>query len=117
MCGAFFETYVISEILKTYSNIGLDYKYFVTYYRGRDKIRTTNNGRETTKESEIDFIIENNGVLYPIEIKQGSKVKADATAAFKVLDRLENKKRGMGAIVCACSMPGKIRENVLQIPF
>ena len=29
MSGAFFETYVISEILKSYSNRGLDYHYFV----------------------------------------------------------------------------------------
>ncbi|WP_455147676.1 ATP-binding protein, partial [Stomatobaculum longum] len=35
MSGAFFETFVISEILKSYANRGLDYRYFVSYYRGR----------------------------------------------------------------------------------
>lgn len=37
MSGEFFETFVISEILKSYSNKGLDYRYFVSYYRGKDK--------------------------------------------------------------------------------
>ena len=32
MSGSFFETYVISEILKSYSNRGLDYRYFVSYF-------------------------------------------------------------------------------------
>ena len=34
MSGAFFETFVISEILKSYSNRGIDYRYCVSYYRG-----------------------------------------------------------------------------------
>ena len=54
MSGAFFETFVISEIIKSYANRGLDYRYFVSYYRGRDLKSTT--------ESEIDFIIEENGI-------------------------------------------------------
>lgn len=60
MSCAVFETFVISEILKSYSNQGLDYRYFVSYYRGKDKSK---------KESEIDFIIEQDGILYPIEVK------------------------------------------------
>ena len=106
--GAFFETYVISEILKSYSNAGFDYRYYVSYYRGKDKAQT--------KESEIDFIIEKDGVLYPIEIKSNSKVAANMTAAFEILDKVEEKKRGMGAVICTCPAPGMLRENVLQLP-
>ena len=116
MCGEIFETFVISEILKSYSNRGLDYKYFVSYYRGKDKIRKKKNGDIVQEEAEIDFIIEENGILYPIEIKLNSNVTADMTAAFRVLDNLPEKKRGMGAVVCMCPMPGMLRENVLQIP-
>lgn len=108
MSGAFFETFVISEILKSYANRGLDYRYFVSYYRGRDLKSTT--------ESEIDFIIEENGILYPVEIKQSSKPKADMTAAFQLLDTIPEKRRGMGAVVCLCSEPGVLRENVLALP-
>ena len=114
--GHVFETFVISEILKSFSNAGLDYRYFVSYYRGKDKKRVKKNGEEIDMEREIDFIIEENGVLYPIEIKQSANVTADETSAFTVLDKLEDKKRGMGAIVCMCPQPGALRENILQIP-
>ena len=114
--GHIFETFVISEILKSFSNAGMDYRYFVSYYRGRDKKKVKKNGEEIELESEIDLIIEENGVLYPIEIKQNANVTADATRAFTVLDKLEDKKRGMGAVVCMCPQPGALRDNILQIP-
>ncbi|SEP84798.1 hypothetical protein SAMN02910289_00669 [Lachnospiraceae bacterium RM5] len=117
MSGEFFKTFVISEILKSYSNRGLDYRYFVSYYRGKDKKKVKKNGEETYEEAEIDFIIEQNGILYPIEIKQSSNVSADMTSAFQILDKIPEKKRGTGAVVCMCSMPGSLRENVLQIPY
>ncbi len=116
MSGHIFETFVISEIIKSYSNRGIDYRYCVSYYRGKDKKIVKKDGAEKEIESEIDLIIEENGVLYPIEIKQNSQVSADETAAFTVLDKIEDKKRGMGAIVCLCPQPGMLRENVLQIP-
>lgn len=116
MNGAMFETFVISEILKSFSNEGLDYRYMVSYYRGKDKSRATKDERRVERDSEIDFIIEENGVLYPVEIKMNSKVTADMTAAFQVLDKIPEKKRGMGAVLCTCTQPGMLRENVLQIP-
>lgn len=117
MSGAFFETFVISEILKSYSNAGLDYRYFVSYYRGKDKKKLKRNGEQIEEEAEIDFIVEQDGILYPIEIKQSSNVTADMTSAFQVLDTITEKKRGMGAVVCMCPAPGSLRENVLQIPY
>ncbi|MBR5421172.1 MAG: ATP-binding protein [Lachnospiraceae bacterium] len=117
MSGAFFETFVISEILKSYSNRGLDYRYFVSYYRGKDKKRIKKDGKEIHEEAEIDFIIEQEGVLYPIEIKQSDSATADMTSAFQILDKIPEKKRGTGAVICMCSMPGALRENVLQIPY
>ena len=116
MSGHIFETFVISEILKSFSNIGIDYRYCVSYYRGKDRKKVVQNGEEISVESEIDFIIEENGVLYPIEIKQSHQVTADETRAFTVLDKIPDKKRGTGAVVCMCPQPGALRDNVLQIP-
>lgn len=116
MSGAFFETYVISEILKSYSNRGIDYRYCVSYYRGRDKKKVKENGESVDAESEIDLIIEQDGTLYPIEVKQSAKVTSDETSAFQVLDKVNEKKRGPGAIVCSCPQPGMLRENLFQIP-
>ncbi len=116
MSGAMFETYVITEILKSYSNQGIDYRYCVSYYRGRDKKVIRKDGLEVETESEIDLIIEENGVLYPIEIKQSFSVTADQAGTFKVLDKVEEKKRGMGAIICTCPQPNLLRDNLLQLP-
>lgn len=67
-------------------------------------------------EGEIDLIIEENGVLHPVEIKQSPSATADETSAFLVLDKVNEKKRGAGAVVCNCPQPGMLRENVLQMP-
>lgn len=116
MSGPVFETFVVSEILKSFSNEGMDYRHFVSYYRGRDKKKVEENGTAREVEAEIDLIIEENGVLYPIEIKKNTEAKAIMTSAFPVLDQIPGKKRGMGAIICNCPDVGALRENVLQIP-
>ncbi len=116
MAGNIFETFVVSEILKSYSNRGVDYRYCVSYYRGKDKIKRKVSGEEVAIEAEIDLIIEENGVLYPVEIKKNTHEKASAAAAFPVLDRIPEKQRGQGAVVSLCPEPGLLRENVLEIP-
>ena len=73
-------------------------------------------GKEVEVEGEIDIIIEENGVLYPVEIKKNTSEKAIATSAFQVLDQVEEKKRGMGAVISLCPQPGILRENILEIP-
>lgn len=108
MSGHIFETFVVSEILKSFSNAGLDYRHFVSFYRGH--------GSSENRESEIDLIIEENGILYPVEIKQSSSVKASDTKAFRILDKVKTARRGSGAIICNCPHPGLLRENILQIP-
>ena len=106
MSGAFFETFAVNEILKSYANRGIDYRFCVSYYRGHDK----------GKEQEIDLIIEEDGILYPVEIKQADHVKAEQTSAFRVLEMVNEKQRGQGAVICMCPQPGFLRENVMAIP-
>ena len=88
----------------------------MSYYRGRDKQRIKRNGKTVQEEREIDLIIEENGILYPIEIKKNTTVTADETSAFLILDKVTEKKRGTGVIVCNCPQPGMLRDNILQIP-
>ena len=33
-----------------------------------------------------------------------------------VLDKVEEKHRGMGAIICTCPQPNLLRDNLLQLP-
>ena len=81
-----------------------------------NRMKTKKNGETVSVESEIDLIIEENGILYPIEIKQSPAVTAEEAAAFQVLDKVQEKKRGTGAIICTCPQPGILRENILEIP-
>ena len=117
MNGAFFETFVINEIIKSYINKGLDYKKRIYYYRGKDKIKKAVNGIDTFEENEIDLIIEENGILYPIEIKKTTNPKSEMAKAFDVLDKDISKKRGIGAIICRGDYKLKLRDNLYALPI
>lgn len=73
MAGAFFETYVVSEIVKSIRNAGKRIENTLYYYRDRD-------------QKEVDLIFDIDQKLYPIEIKKGiGKDKADKN--FKILEQ------------------------------
>lgn len=71
MSGAFFETFVFSEIYKSYLNAGFEPPIF--YYRDKD-------------QKEIDLLLYQNGVLSPIEIKKSASPGRAAIKNFKVLE-------------------------------
>ena len=108
VAGSMFETFVISEILKSFSNEGLDYQFQIFYYRGKDKSKTG--------ENEIDLIIEENGILYPVEIKMTGNPKASMGSANIILDKIPEKKRGMGVILCMIGRKTYLRENLVALP-
>lgn len=117
MAGAMFETFVINEILKSYSNEGLEYDFNVFYYNGKDKKRKKENGEEVEVDGEIDLILQEDGVLYPIEIKMSASPKADMASEFDVLDGVTDKKRGMGVIICLYDKKMYLRENLIALPL
>lgn len=90
MAGAMFETYVISEIIKSYVNHGINVRSRLFYYRD-------NNGRE------IDLMILDNGMLYPIEIKKSADPGKNVLKNFSVLNDLPEQ-IGEGAIICMTPM-------------
>lgn len=73
LSGAFFETYVVSEIVKNLSSFNLDPKDYLFYYRDSD-------------QKEIDLLFVKDRSIYPIEVKKGITPKK-ATKNFKVLDK------------------------------
>lgn len=109
VAGNMFETFVVSEILKTYSNEGRDYKFQIFYYRGKDK--------SSGGDNEIDLIIEEDGVLYPVEIKMTGNPKASMSSANQVLDQIPDKKRGIGTILCLVKDKTYLRENLIALPI
>lgn len=73
MSGAFFETYVVSEMVKNFYAYNKDPKESLFYYRDKD-------------QKEIDLLYVSQGKVFPIEIKKSiSPVKA--TKNFDVLSK------------------------------
>ena len=109
VAGNMFETFMVSEILKSYINEGKDYKFSIFYYRGKDK--------GSFGENEIDLIIEEDGILYPIEIKMSGNPKANMGATNPVLDKIKEKSRGVGVILCLIDKKTYLRENLVALPI
>lgn len=109
VAGNMFETFVVSEILKTYSNEGRDYRFSIFYYRGKDK--------KVSGENEIDLVIEENGMLYPIEIKMTGNPKSNMASANQILDKIPDKKRGIGVILCMIDRKTYLRDNLVALPI
>ena len=86
MAGAFFESFVVSEIIKSYYNKGV-LEPPIYFYRDKDM-------------NEIDVVIEDAGVLYPIEIKKHADPTKKDVEAFKLLDKIPNVRRGKGGVIC-----------------
>jgi len=100
MSGAFFETYVVSEIIKSYLNAGRRPPIF--YYRDSD-------------QNEIDLILEENGNLYPIEIKKSSQPRKNAGRHFKVLDKT-GLPCGLGNIICMADDLMPVSNDIWAVP-
>ena len=100
MSGAFFETYVVSEIVKSYYNAGKRPPIF--YYRDSDN-------------KEIDIIVEQDNTLYPIEIKKSGSPKRDDVRHFDVLKKT-GKSIGTGCVICLCSDLLPVDKNNYFVP-
>ena len=78
-------------------------------YRGKDK--------RSSGENEIDLVIQEDGKLYPVEIKMTGNPKTDMGAANQVLDKISDKKRGTGVILCLINKKTYLRENLIALPI
>ena len=100
MSGAIFETYVVSEIIKSYWHNGKQIQIY--FYRDKEK-------------KEIDILIEENGKLYPIEIKKSANPSTKDIKNFSVLDSI-SKPKGQGAIICFSNNYLPLNKDVTIIP-
>ena len=96
MSGAFFESWVFSEIYKSYLNAAKEPPIY--YYRDKDK-------------REIDLLLLDNGTLYPIEIKKAGSLGSESVKHFKALNPAAEPEKagepgqykmeiGCGAVIC-----------------
>ncbi|MBQ8292280.1 MAG: ATP-binding protein [Bacilli bacterium] len=100
--GAFYETYVVSEIIKSYYSCSKDYKKEVYYYRDRD-------------QKEVDLIIESFEGIYPIEIKKGIY----NVSHKKDFDFLKKYKKNIlhGLIIDSCEEIRPLNDKIYYCPI
>ena len=104
MSGNIFETFVVSEIIKSYYNAGKEIKDTLFYYRDKDK-------------KEIDLLILEDGIIHPIEIKSSASVNKNMIKNFSVLDNNKEISVGRGAVICLNENIVPITESVDALPI
>jgi predicted AAA+ superfamily ATPase len=113
MAGAFFETYVFSEIYKSFLNAAKEPPIY--YYRDKDK-------------KEIDLLIYENGTIYPIEIKKSASPGKKAIKNFDVLEPVTEPEKfgglkelkieiGTGSVICIANDLLPINEKNWIVPI
>ena len=100
MTGAIFETYVFSEIVKSWWHSGRYPELF--YYHDIDG-------------TEIDLLFMQNHILCPVEIKKSAAPSRDWLRNFSALDRLKVRV-GEGGVVCLCDQVVPLTETCRAIP-
>ncbi len=68
------------------------------------------------REAEIDLLIEQDDIIYPVEIKMSANPKLSMTNAFDVLDNIPGRKRGTGVIVCMYDKVLWLKDNIAAVP-
>lgn len=105
-CGAaaghVFETYVVSEIIKSYLNSGADTR-DIWFYRDN-------------RRREIDLVVQEGRVLHPAEIKAGMQIRPEAVRNFSVLEDFSDYEVGFGHVVCQTREPYLVTHNVQAVP-
>jgi len=98
--GAVLETWIMAELLKTWWHQGRRAPFY--YYRDKDK-------------KEIDLLIEQDGILYPLEFKKTASPGKNAVRHFKVLEKLPLP-IGPGGVICLVNQSLPLGEKVVSIP-
>ena len=102
--GVYFENYVISEIYKSFANVGLRPPLY--YYR------------DANNRKEIDLLIERNGGLSPIEIKSSANPDKKATRHFDAIASVtgESMTIGAGSVISGCETIYPLGDNIWAVP-
>jgi len=100
MSGAILETWIFSELLKGYWHNGRRAPFY--YYRDKD-------------QKEIDLIIFQDGVIYPLEFKKTALPTQNDVRHFKTLTRLKTPV-GPGGVICLAPAALPLGDSIFIIP-
>ena len=98
--GRYYENHVIGELMRHYAY-------------GKSKVNL--NFFRDSKMREIDLVVEDNGVLHPIEIKKTATPDKGAAKAFALL-KGGDRQIGTGAVICMTDKVLPLDENSIIIP-
>lgn len=101
--GNMFETYVVMEVVKSFVTDNKDPRLYLNFYRDSNQI-------------EIDLIITENNILYPIEIKKSKNPNKNMTKNFRILNKGE-KQIGEGGVICMVENIIPLDEKNIAIPI
>ena len=101
MAGAIFETFAVMEILKSHRHNGIEPQLF--YVRDNNAL-------------EIDLLIEQNGTLFPVEIKKTGNPDPAMVKTFEKFKNTGIDNLGYGALVCLCDKPRPLTKTVAAVP-
>ncbi len=100
MSGAILETFIFTEILKSYWHNGRRAPLY--YYRDKDK-------------KEIDLLIVQDETIYPLEFKKSASPDKSMVRHFGLLEQLK-KPVGEGGVICLSETLLPVTENFNAIP-
>ncbi|MCL2615530.1 MAG: ATP-binding protein [Dehalococcoidia bacterium] len=100
--GSFFESFVVSEILKSYTNAGKEADLY--FFRDGNK-------------KEIDLLIHENNTLYPIEIKTKAEPSENDIRGFSMLNKFNGINVGEGGVICMANNLLQLDEKNYIIPI
>jgi predicted AAA+ superfamily ATPase len=103
MSGAILETFVVSEIIKSFKNQGF-LSVPMNFYRDKDM-------------NEIDIIVEDSGVLFPMEIKKSATPKVAMARHLSLLDKAEGYKTGKKIIMCLVEKKIHLDQEIIAYPI
>jgi len=101
--GAIFETYVISEIIKSFTNYGKDPRKHLYYYRDNN-------------QKEVDLLILDNNMVYPVEIKKSADPGRIAVKNFDIVSKF-GMDAGNGVVICMSKDLFAIDDNNYYVPI
>lgn len=101
--GKVFETFIISEIIKSFLNAGIS-RPGLYFYRDRD-------------QKEIDLIIEDGRDIYPVEIKMTAKPDIKMAKSFNLLKDIPGVNLKEGVIICQYDKVHWLKENLVALPI
>lgn len=100
MSGPILETWIVVELLKSYWHAGRQPPLY--YYRDKD-------------QREIDILLEQDGVIFPLEIKKTASPSRDDVRHFGALERL-GLSVGPGGVICLAEQALPLTATTQSIP-